>query len=74
MLRVKFQLWIADFDEIWHECSLQKNYSTPTYFFLSTMVDAEGAETTLKVEGAKHVLSNISEIMKDNNFCANWWN
>ena len=35
------------------------------YFFLSAMVDVEGVKTTLKVGGVKHILLNISEIIKD---------
>ena len=34
-------------------------------FFLSAMVDVEGVKTTLKVEGVKHILLNISEIIED---------
>ena len=35
------------------------------YFFLSAMVDVEGVKTTLKVEGVKHILLNISGIIED---------
>ena len=34
--------------------------------FLSAIVDVEGVKTTLKVGGAEHILSNISEIIEDN--------
>ena len=35
------------------------------YLFLSAMVDVEGVKTTLKVDGTKHILLNISEIIED---------
>ena len=50
---------IADFDEIWQECSSTRIY------FLSAMVDVEGVKIILKVGGAKHSLSSILEIVED---------
>ena len=38
------------------------------YFFLSAMADVEGVKTTLEVEGAKHILLNILEIIEDITF------
>lgn len=35
------------------------------------MVDVEGMKTILKVGGAKHILSSISEIVEDTVFCVN---
>ena len=63
LTREHTQLGIADFDEIWHECSFRKNIRP--VFFLSAMVDVEGVKTTLKVGGVKHILLNISEIIED---------
>ena len=67
--REHIEVGIADFDEIWHNCSFRKNIR-PGFFFLiyylfviSAMVDVEGVKTTLKV--VKHILLNISEIIKD---------
>ena len=39
----------------------------PVFFFFSLLaiVDVEGMKTTLKVGGAEHILSNISEIIED---------
>ena len=39
------------------------------YFFLFAMVDVKGVKTTLKVEGLKHILLNISEIIEDIVLC-----
>ena len=38
------------------------------FFFLSTIVNVKEVETTLKVGGVKHILSNISEIIEDTIF------
>ena len=48
--------WIANFDEIWHECSFQKNIRP--IFLLSAMVDFEAVKTTFKFGGVKHILLN----------------
>ena len=55
LTRERTQLGIADFDEIWHECSFRKNIR-PVFFFY---------RLTLKVGGMKHILLNISEIIED---------
>ena len=62
LTRERTEPGILDFDEIWHECSFQKNIP-PVFFFSSAMVDVEGVKTTLKVGDAKHILLNISEII-----------
>ena len=63
LTREHIEVGIADFDEIWHDCSFRKNIRP--VFFLSAMVDVEGVKTTLKVGGVKHILLNISEIIED---------
>ena len=40
LTREHIEVGIADFDEIWHECSFQKNIRP--VFFLSVIVNAQG--------------------------------
>ena len=55
--------WIVDFDEIWHDCScFEKNIRI---FFYRQLSRLKGWKLILKVGGAKHILLNISKMIKD---------
>ena len=58
---------IAAFDVICRVNVVFKNIFDLYFFlfFLSKMVDVKGRKSTFKVGDAKHILLNISEIIKD---------
>ena len=68
------EVWITDFDEIWHECNFQKNIWPVFFFFQLAIVDVEGVKTDLKIRGYETYFVKYLGNDRRCCFCVHWWN